>query len=138
MIVLGSFYIILGVIMEKHLYKLSSERSEYGFRKSIRLQQAMNYMEKSFREHLSIEDIATKIGMTPQSFCRFFKDMAHCSPIDYLNRYRIERACYQLLTTNLSVTEIALENGFNDLSYFIKTFRKYKGTTPKKYMKTIS
>ena len=64
--------------------------------------------------------------------------MAHCSPIDYLNSYRIERSCYQLLTTNLSVTEIAFENGFNDLSYFIKTFRKYKGTTPKKYMKTIS
>ncbi len=138
MLVFGSLYVILGVIMENHLYKLSSERSEYGFRKSIKLQQAMNYMEESFRQHLSLEDIATKIGMTPQSFCRFFKDMAHCSPIDYLNSYRIERSCYQLLTTNLSVTEIAFENGFNDLSYFIKTFKKYKGTTPKKYMKTIS
>ena len=138
LLVTGALYMIFGAIMNQHLYRYSSEKSEYSFRKSIRLQQAMNYMEESFREPLSLEDIAGSIGMSPQSFCRFFREMAHCSPIDYLNSYRIERACYQLLTTNLSVTQIALENGFNDLSYFIKTFKKYKGTTPKKYMKTIA
>ena len=138
LLITGAAYTIIGTIMQRHLYAYSSEKSEYSFRKSIRLQQAMNYMEESFREPLSLQDIANSIGMTPQSFCRFFKEMAHCSPIDYLNSYRIERACYQLLTTNHSVTQIALENGFNDLSYFIKTFKRYKGTTPKKYMKTIA
>ncbi len=138
MLVTGVCYVILGTIMSQHLYSYSDEKSEYSFRKSIRLQQAMNYMEESFREPLSLEDIAASIGMAPQSFCRFFKEMAHCTPIDYLNGYRIERACYQLLTTNHSVTQVALECGFNDLSYFIKTFKKYKGTTPKKYMKSLA
>lgn len=137
-VVIGALYLIMGTIMSEKRYSISSEKSEYGFRKSIRLQQAMNYMEESFQEHLSLEDIASRIGMTPKSFCRFFKEMAHCSPIDYLNNYRIERASYQMLTTDMNVTQIALENGFNDLSYFIKTFKKYKGITPKKYMQSFT
>jgi AraC-like DNA-binding protein len=61
--------------------------------------------------------------------------MTHRTPIDYLNYYRIERACFKLVSTNLSITEVAFECGFNDLSYFIKTFKKYKAITPKQYLK---
>ena len=137
-IVLGALYIIMGMIMRRGLYTISDQKSEFAFRKSVKLQQAINFIEESFQKHLTLEDIATSIGMTPKSFCRFFKDMAHCSPIDYLNNYRIDRAGYQMLTTDMTVTEIALENGFNDLSYFIKTFKKYKGTTPKKYVQSFT
>ena len=48
-------------------------------------------------------------------------------------RQRIEEACLQLAATDDSITEIAYRNGFNDLSYFIRTFKKYKGMTPGKY-----
>ena len=41
------------------------------------------------------------------------------------------------LSTDLSVTDIAINCGFNDVSYFIKTFKKYKGITPKQYIKKI-
>ena len=71
--------------------------------------------------------------MTPKYFCRFFLEMTHRTPIDYLNYQRIEHACYQLVTTDASITDIAYSCGFNDLSYFIKTFKKYKGITPGKY-----
>ena len=54
--------------------------------------------------------------------------MTHQTPMDYLNRQRIERACYEISTTDDSITDIAYRNGFNDLSYFIRTFKKYKGT----------
>ena len=57
--------------------------------------------------------------------------------MDYLNRQRIEQACYELSTTGDSITDIAYRNGFNDLSYFIRTFKKYKGTTPGKYNKSL-
>lgn len=139
MIVMGSLFLIIGTMSAEHKYTLynSNSDSEYSFRKSLRLQQALTFMENSFQKHLSLEDIANSVHMTPKSFCRFFREMAHQSPIEYLNGYRIDRACYQLLTTNMPITLIAYENGFNDLSYFIKTFRKYKGTTPKKYTRTV-
>lgn len=57
------------------------------------------------------------------------------TPMDYVNQYRIEQACHQLLTTDFPITEVAFNCGFNDSSYFIKVFKKYKGTTPKKYLK---
>ena len=76
--------------------------------------------------------MADSVQMSPKYFCRFFQEMTHRSPVDYLNYYRIERACYQLLTTNDTITEVAYNAGFNDL---IKTFKKYKGTTPKQYLK---
>ena len=61
--------------------------------------------------------------------------MTHQTPMDYLNRQRIAKACIQLDTTDDSITDVAYSNGFNDLSYFIRTFKKYKGTTPGKYKK---
>ena len=92
-------------------------------------------MESSYNLPLTLDEISASVGMSPKYFCRFFHEMTHRTPIDYLNYYRIERACYQLITTDLSITEIAYASGFNDLSYFIKTFKKYKGTTPKQYLK---
>lgn len=56
--------------------------------------------------------------------------MTHQTPMDYLNRQRIEEACYQLTTTDDSITEIAYRNGFNDLSYFIRTFKNTKALLP--------
>ena len=61
--------------------------------------------------------------------------MTHQTPMDYLNRQRIEQACFRLTTTSDSVTDIAYDTGFNDLSYFIRIFRKYKGISPGKYRK---
>ena len=56
----------------------------------------------------------------------FFSEMTHQTPVDYLNRQRIEEACFQLAATDDSITEIAYRNGFNDLSYFIRTFKNIR------------
>ena len=83
----------------------------------------------------SLQEMADSVNMSSKYFCRFFQEMTHRTPVDYLNYYRIERASYDLLTTDQSITEVAFNSGFNDLSYFIKTFKKYKGTTPKQYLR---
>ena len=57
------------------------------------------------------------------------------TPIEYLTLYRIEKASGKLLKSDLSVTSIAFSSGFNDLSYFIKTFKQIKGITPSKFRK---
>jgi AraC-like DNA-binding protein len=55
------------------------------------------------------------------------------TPFEYLNNYRVEMASRALITTDKPITEIAFSCGFNDLSYFIKTFKKCKGITPKSF-----
>ena len=83
-----------------------------------------------------LNDLAQAANLTPNYFCRFFQKVTHRSPIDYLNRYRIEMASIQLMKTTNSITDIAFSCGFNDLSYFIKLFHRYKGMAPLKYRQT--
>ena len=66
-------------------------------------------------------------------FCRYFKKIAGCSPVEYLIDYRLNMAAYMLITTDDSISDISLACGFNDASHFIKFFRRKKGVTPRNY-----
>lgn len=95
----------------------------------------MEYIENHYSSCVSLDMLAQVAGMNPKYFCRFFRSITHQTPIDYVNFYRIEQAASLLSTTSLSVTEIGLECGFNDSSYFVKVFQKYRGVTPNQYRK---
>ena len=135
-VILGALYQFFGTIFSNGYYHSMPPRESRSHKRIVQLKTALEFMESSYNTPVTLEEISRSVDMSPKYFCRFFHEMTHRTPIDYLNYYRIERACYQLMTTDLSITEIAYASGFNDLSYFIKTFKKYKGTTPKKYMKT--
>lgn len=135
MVVLGSLYYLFGTIFSKSWYSTAPTQTPRSHKRVVQLKQALEFIESSYTSQVTLEEISQSVNMSPKYFCRFFQEMTHRTPIDYLNYYRIERACYQLLTTDQSITDVAYSSGFNDLSYFIKTFKKYKGTTPKKYLK---
>lgn len=134
--VLGALYQITGMIFSKDYYNPAPKNPPRNHRRTVQLKTALEFMESSYHTQLSLKEMADSVHMSPKYFCRFFQEMTHRTPVDYLNYYRIERACYQLLTTDQSITEVAYNSGFNDLSYFIKTFKKYKGITPKQYLKS--
>ena len=113
--------------------RISRTRRDY--KRIQQLKQVVEFVEKNYASPLTLQQLSASVSMSPKYFCRFFSEMTHQTPMDYLNRQRIEEACFQLSTTDDSITEIAYRTGFNDLSYFIRTFRKYKGTTPGKYKK---
>ncbi len=133
--VLGALYQIIGIIFSGNYYNPAPEQPPRSHRKIVQLKQVLEFIESSYNHQITLQEMAASVNMSPKYFCRFFQDMTHRTPVDYLNYYRIERACYQLLTTDQSITEVAYNSGFNDLSYFIKTFKKYKGTTPKQYLR---
>ncbi|MDL2250658.1 AraC family transcriptional regulator [Lachnospiraceae bacterium OttesenSCG-928-J05] len=135
MIVEGSLYLFFGTIFANQYFSPVQNKGVHSQRRILQLKTALEYIETSYQSPLTLQEIADTVHMSPKYFCRFFQDMAGRTPIDYLNYYRIERACYKILTTDDSITEIAFNSGFNDLSYFIKTFKKYKGVTPKQYLK---
>lgn len=131
----GYLYLMLSVILENHLY----EEVVYDNVSASRLTSIKNvlmYISENYANHISLDTLSKIAGMNPKYFCRYFRSVTERTPIDYLNYYRIECACELLSTKDMTIKETAISCGFNDESYFIKTFHKYKGTTPKQFMKT--
>ena len=131
----GSLYHILGIIFEKELYNTQKIVTKKSKERILQFKNVISLIESEYANPLTLDDLSKACCMTPKYFCRFFFEMTNKTPIEYLNYYRIESACEKLLTTDFPITEVALNCGFNDVSYFIKTFKKYKGLTPKQYLK---
>lgn len=137
LVVQGSLYSLLGMILRSGVYKTQTIANKRSTASLQQLKTVLTLIEERFSEVLTLEDLSKSVGMTPKYFCRFFNHMTNKTPVEYLNYYRIEVACELMLTKDLCITDVALECGFNDVSYFIKTFKKYKNITPKQYIKTF-
>lgn len=95
----------------------------------------LSYIRDNYRQKIYIADLAEQVNLNEQYFCRLFKRVIGCSPIEYLNEYRIKQTRLLLEETDLPVTEICLECGYNNFGNFLREFRKYTGTTPLQYRK---
>ena len=69
--------------------------------------------------------------MSPTYFCRYFHQEMGKTPFAFLNEYRIKKAAILLDGSSLSVSDIAINCGFDNISYFIRKFKEYQGVTLK-------
>lgn len=93
------------------------------------------YIEENFASEMTLDEIAQSANVSRSTCCRLFRKYVHTSPIEFLNSYRLQVACGQLESTNLSITEIASNCGFNHVSYFSQLFVESFGDTPRAYRK---
>ena len=93
----------------------------------------IDFIATRFKEKIYIQDLADQVHMNEQYFCRFFKKSIGRTPMEYINEYRIKQAMRLLEETDLPVTEVCLECGYNNLGNFLRAFKKYTETTPLKY-----
>lgn len=135
LLVQGTLYQFFGIVISKQYQADISSQTPRSLKRIKQIKQALEFIEASYTQPLTLKDLSESAQMSPKYFCQFFQEMTHRTPIDYLNYYRIERACYLLSTTNQTITEVAYNTGFNDSSYFIKIFKRYKGITPKQYVR---
>lgn len=98
-------------------------------------ERAVLYLQEHYKEQITLKNIADAGELSEKYFGEYFKNITGETPIQYLNKYRIEQSAEALKEDEKSITEIALECGFNDLSYFIKTFRHHYGISPGIYRK---
>ncbi len=101
-----------------------------------RLEETFEYVNNNFHKNISIQEIATRLGFTPNSFCRFFKKMTHQTFISFVNEFRIAKAVDFFNENNTVIAEVMYKSGFNDPSYFTRQFKKYQDTTPSSYLKS--
>ena len=133
--VIGTLYKLFSVIIDNHLYYNTSGSLISNDKNVPKLKNVLSFIRDNFDKPISLSDMADAAGMSPKYFCYFFRNMTDKTPVEYLNVYRVEKASKKLLNTDLSVTDIAFSCGFNDLSYFVKTFKSIKKITPAKFRK---
>ena len=121
--------ILSGFVPQKEISKDQGER----------LRVVFDHVIKNFQHKVDLETVAKLVHMTPNSFCRFFKQRTNKTFFRFLIEVRIEHSC-QLLMANrdLSVAEAAHLSGFQSISNFNKKFKEIKGMNPLKYLSQIS
>lgn len=108
-------------------------RSSEGRSRLIR--DIVRFVEEHYTQKLRLGDLAAQLSMSEGYLCRFFRKNFHMTFVEYVQRFRLQKAARLLLETDDPVGKIALDVGFGSGNYFTTEFGKYYHTTPQKYRK---
>ncbi|MBO5070748.1 MAG: AraC family transcriptional regulator [Roseburia sp.] len=122
------FYLLFNRLCQKEAPKKDS-------RSLHKLKLVLKYLENHYMDKITIADIAKEAGLSQSHFMKYFKNTMGTSFIDYLNDYRLTMASRLLISSDSSILNIASEVGFENLSYFNRTFKKRFAMTPSAYRK---
>ncbi len=117
-------------LLESLTSDLDHVNSEY-------VKKAVRFIKNNFAEPISLSNIAEQIGISCAYLSTLFKEETGTSFCDFVTNIRLEKAKALLEEGTMDLKEIVLSCGFSDYSYFIKTFRKKIGVTPKEYIKKL-
>ncbi|RCX11154.1 AraC family transcriptional regulator [Anaerobacterium chartisolvens] len=126
---------LFSTIFRKSLYinVPASKKDSFRPKKYHTLKNILGYISQNYNGKLTLADISKSVSLTPQYLCKLFKEMTGTNIVDYINNYRIETAATLLKATNLSITDIALNCGFENISYFNRVFKRETGYTPTEF-----
>lgn len=121
-------------LIRYNLYKNNEYAPNIDMNDSI-MQEAARFIRTNYKKNITLETVAEHVNISPTYFSKKFKTATGFGYREYLINIRIQEACKLLLESNMSITQIALECGFNDSNYFGDVFRRTKGIAPFKYRK---
>ena len=98
-----------------------------------RVQLMMQYIHENYKHGLSLNEIASHIGVSKSTALHLFQRFLHTTPVNYLIEYRLQAASRLLKNTNKKVKTIAYESGFHNVDYFCRLFKNRYHVTPSEY-----
>lgn len=98
-----------------------------------RIQPALDYIERHYREHILLSDLSTLINVSEDHFIRLFKRVTRRTPFSYILDYRIEQALKLLGGDEHSISQISDMTGFSNVQYFSQVFKNRVGVSPSVY-----
>lgn len=102
-----------------------------------KIKTALLYIQENYKSEITIKELAQMCHFCEQYFITFFRKVVGISCVAYINQFRLKTAAEMLRTTDMSVSEIAFECGFRNLSNFNRQFKDYFRTTPKEFRKSV-
>lgn len=130
-----------GVLSEQETTaRVQQSLADHGARSqstSTLVRRAVAYMQQHFAHEISRQQIASAVGISQNYLSRIFQHELGITPWDYLSRYRIKQAQDLLRDTEDSITEVAVQVGFEDPAYFSRVFRKQIGHSPQRYRERL-
>lgn len=133
----SDYYRLLYILITKYKEKeIDRERVKQN-QKLKKLSKITNYIQDNYKEDLTLESVAAVFGFSPTYLSRIFQKYANINYKTYLLNIRVEYGFKELVNTELSINEIAENNGFPDSRSFSKAFVKRFGILPGKYRKEI-
>lgn len=131
----GTLLLMLREIAPEGRHANRSETAASDSAKIDRLKNVIGYMHRNYHRPVRIAELARQIPMSEGQFCRFFKGMTRQTPIEYLNAFRIRKAAELLLRPDSKISNVAMDVGFDHISYFVKVFRSIMKCTPSEFRK---
>jgi AraC-like DNA-binding protein len=129
----GRLMLLFSILLANDAYTSSLNGSDCSTVNIERLKKVILYIQEHYQSKITIDELAEQLNMSRHYFCKFFKKATGMTPIDYINSYKIDRAAVLLKTADISIMEAGMEAGFDNFSYFIRTFKKFKNLTPSDY-----
>jgi len=100
---------------------------------SAKLDIIFKHVNENFTRLITLDEISDKVSMTVPAFCRYFKKVTGKTFTKLVNEYRIVHATKLLSESQMSITDISFECGFNNFSHFNKLFKEFTGKSASKY-----
>lgn len=115
--------------------KLSWTKDSEEYPTSGTLEETKQYIDKYFYKKISIAKLASTIFISPEHYIRLFKKLTGSTPLQYLNRKRLEESLAALSYTDKTIGSIAIDIGFSDVNNYIRKFKQIYGITPQQFRK---
>ena len=99
---------------------------------------ATDYIQSHYSEDISLDDIARAVYVSANHLSKLFSEANGISVSQYLTEFRLEMARYAIISSDKSISDIAMECGFGSFSSFSRSWKRYYGISPREYKKTLS
>ena len=116
-----------------HLPVIQKRPDAKVLRDSERIKAMLQFIHKNHGNDINTKMIADSVLISESECLRCFHTTINTTPIQYLKQYRIQQAAHMLVFSNDKIADIAVKCGFQDMSYFTKTFKQLKGCVPTEY-----
>ncbi|GAA3403412.1 AraC family transcriptional regulator [Paenibacillus hodogayensis] len=140
---LPSFEHISATLLQELVYTVSRklsihEKVKHMDPRELGLHASFDLLHKNYARKLTVQELASRAGLSLSRYSSLFKQYTGLSPQQYLIQYRFQKAKDLMRHTHLNIRQIASLVGFDDQLYFSRLFKKYEHLSPIEYRKTVS